>query len=263
MLIDAGIGPRVAAKRMEGTGVSLRDVRAICLTHLDGDHFRGVWSGTIAANRIALFCHEARRYDAERMSRDTNAPESGPEARRFARTFNGDAFELLEGVRVTPIPLAHDTRGSHGFLFEGFGTRIGYASDLGHVPRDLLERFVGLDVLALESNYDPQMELSSSRPEFLKHRIMGGRGHLSNVQAFDAIRAILDRCQRARKRLPAHIVLLHRSRQCNCPRLMRELFGRDTRIVPRLVVADQFHRTEWLRPPRPRPHAGEQLLLAF
>ena len=39
VLIDAGIGPRTVAKRMIGSGVSLRDVRAICLTHLDSDHF--------------------------------------------------------------------------------------------------------------------------------------------------------------------------------------------------------------------------------
>jgi len=47
ILIDAGIGPRTTAKRMNGTGVSLRDVRAICLTHLDSDHFNANWVGTI------------------------------------------------------------------------------------------------------------------------------------------------------------------------------------------------------------------------
>ena len=40
LLIDAGIGPRITARRMNGTGVHLRDVRAICVTHLDSDHFR-------------------------------------------------------------------------------------------------------------------------------------------------------------------------------------------------------------------------------
>src|SRR3954451_22114076 len=34
MLIDAGLGPRNTAKRMDGTGAFLKDIAAICLTHL-------------------------------------------------------------------------------------------------------------------------------------------------------------------------------------------------------------------------------------
>jgi ribonuclease BN (tRNA processing enzyme) len=47
LLIDAGIGPRTTAKRLDGTGSQLRDVRAICLTHLDRDHFSPTWTDTI------------------------------------------------------------------------------------------------------------------------------------------------------------------------------------------------------------------------
>src|SRR5687767_10463986 len=57
LLIDAGIGPRIAAGRMDGTGVALRDVRAICLTHLDSDHFRPSWLGTLLNRDIRVFCH--------------------------------------------------------------------------------------------------------------------------------------------------------------------------------------------------------------
>jgi hypothetical protein len=79
----------------------------------------------------------------------------------------------------------------------------------------------------------------------------------------DAIRAILDRCQRRRRRLPEHIVLLHRSRECNCPKLVRALFGADERVRPRLTLGEQFHRTEWIRPSAVPPHVGEQLTLAW
>jgi hypothetical protein len=99
------------------------------------------------------------------------------------------------------------------------------------------------------------MQLRSARPAFLKHRIMGGCGHLSNVEAFDAVRQILDASDRAHGRLPSHVVLLHRSRECNCPKLLRDLFYQDPRLTERLVLAEQFERTEWLSP-RPR---GEQL----
>jgi phosphoribosyl 1,2-cyclic phosphodiesterase len=254
VLIDAGIGPRTAAKRMSGTGVLPADVRAICLTHLDRDHFSPTWFDTIERNGIRLFCHESRRGDlAARLQ------EAGCEAP--LHTFNGHSFEPVDGVEFRAVSLEHDAEGSHGFLIESDGVRVGYATDLGRVPASLLEAFCGVDLLALESNYDHDMELSSERPWFLKHRIMGGRGHLSNAQAFEAICAILDRCQRRRRRLPQHIVLLHRSRQCNCPKLMRTLFESDPRVGSRLTVAEQYVRTEWLAL-RPRaPMSGEQLVL--
>jgi len=264
MLIDAGIGPRVTARRMNGTGVSVRDVRAICLTHLDSDHFRPSWLGTIVRHGIRVFCHESRRRDLLQGSIDDQADPS--EQRRFrslVHGFNGEPFAPLDGTTVRSISLAHDQLGSHAFVIDGFGARIGYATDLGHVPRDLIDGFSDVDVLAVESNYDPEMQVTSGRPWFLKRRIMGGRGHLSNGQALQLIRAVLDRCQRKRRRLPEHIVLLHRSRECNCPRLVRRTFAQDERIAPRLTLGEQFQRTEWIRPRAVTSHAGEQLTLAW
>lgn len=255
VLIDAGLGPRSTAKRLDGTGVSIREVRAICLTHLDRDHFNPSWLGTLLNRGIRVFCHRTRRGDAlEALDHEAAEP--------LVTGFD-DAFEPLAGLTVQAIPLAHDRTGSHGFIFDGFGCTIGWATDLGRVPADLHEHFAGLDLLALESNYDPQMQLGSGRPWFLKSRIMGGSGHLSNQQAYDTICKILDRAQQKRRRLPSHIVLLHRSRDCNCPKLLRSLFGRDARIAPRLTLAEQYARTDWLRIRSCPPLVGEQLALAF
>jgi phosphoribosyl 1,2-cyclic phosphodiesterase len=254
MLIDAGIGPRTTAMRLNGTGAHLRDVAAICLTHLDRDHFSLGWAGFIASRGVRVFCHSQRI--------DELLDVLGEELRENVVGFD-EMFEPMDGVRVDPISLAHDRDGSHGFLVEGFGCRVGYATDLGRVPQELVERFVDLDVLAIESNYDPIMQEQSGRPHFLKQRIMGGRGHLSNEQALAAVRQMLDRCERCGARPPAHIVLLHRSRQCNCPKLVRKVFSRDARIAPRLRLAEQFERSAWLRS-RPAPAlVGEQLMLGW
>ena len=264
MLVDAGIGPRVAATRLAGTGVSVADVSAICLTHLDRDHFSGNWVKTIVRRGVRVFCHARRVGDLMRYTFGAN-PDTA-EAREFAALvtgFDDQPFEPLPGLSFQAVHLAHDREGSHGFLIEGFGRRLGWATDLGHVPPHLLEMFCGLDVLAIESNYDPRMQHESPRPWFLKQRITGGRGHLSNQQAFEAVRQVLDRCERRGLALPEHVVLLHRSRECNCPRLLRSLFARDVRIAPRLTLAEQYERTEWIRPRDANPLAGEQLRLAW
>ena len=266
ILIDAGIGPRIAEQRMTGSGTRLDEVRAICLTHLDSDHFRASWVRHVVANDVKVFCNAHRIEELLRRVRHIFSDQPDVPVDEFADRligFSTDDFEPLPGARVRAIPFAHDEAGSHGFVIECAGRRLGWATDLGKVPEHLIEPFTRVDILALESNYDPDMQRRSNRPAFLKRRIMGGRGHLSNQQALDAIRKVLEKAQANQQKLPSHIVLLHRSLECNCPRLVRKLFSRDPRIAQRLTLAEQYRRSQWLRLPDGKPHVGEQLMLAW
>lgn len=263
-LIDAGIGPRTTAQRLAGTGCSIEHVRAIVLTHLDRDHFSPTWLGTIIKQQIPIYVHYRRRDELLCL-----AENEQPERRLVSqfepllRIFREEPFTPFQGVEFFPLKFAHDGAGSHGFVVDGFDCRIGYATDLGRVPEQLLKAFADLDILALESNYDPHMQMNSPRPAFLKRRIMGGAGHLSNTQALAAVQQILDQHQARLAPLPSHIVLLHRSRQCNCPQLLRKMFCADLRIAPRLTLAHQHQRTEWLSPKSVAPRFGEQLVFAM
>lgn len=250
LLIDAGIGPRTLARRLDGTGVRLTDIAALCLTHLDGDHFSPHWVSTLGRLHIPIFCH-ANKIGALA----SYCPDLVP----LLRQFDVETFTPFQGITCDPIHFAHDRLGSHGFVVEGFGYRIGYATDLGHIPLYFFKRFHNLDCIALESNYDPQMQADSGRPRYVQRRITGGHGHLSNFQALAAIRKLLDRAPR----LPDHIVLLHRSQECNCPELVRQLFSTDGRIASRLTLAQQHERSQWLGHQNRIAYVGEQLTLAF
>jgi len=250
LLFDAGLGVRNTAKRLNGTGVRLCDIDGICLTHLDRDHFSPEW----LRKDVRIFCHK--------QNADVLGESRSPNDRAKVTIFK-EAFEPLPGINVTSIELAHDQKSCRAFVVEAFDCRIGYATDLGEVPASLIDAFIRLDLLALESNYDPQMQMESTRPWFLKQRIMGGRGHLSNEQAFQAVRDILNRHQTAGHALPAHVVLLHRSRQCNCPKVVRKLFESDARLRDRLTLAEQFQPTPWLRVRPSKPLVGEQMMMKW
>jgi phosphoribosyl 1,2-cyclic phosphodiesterase len=250
LLIDAGIGPRTLAKRLDGTGVRPVDIAAICLTHLDRDHFSPHWASTVRCLNIPIYCH-ANKVNVLALC----SPDLVP----LIRPFNEAAFSPIDGLTCDPIHFAHDRLGSHGFVLDGFGYRIGYATDLGHVPPYFFDRFRDLHCIALESNYDPQMQADSARPWFLQRRITGGHGHLSNFQALAAIRRLLDRA----RQLPDHIVLLHRSQECNCPNLVRRLFSTDRRIASRLTLAHQHERSPWLGRMDRQSFVGEQLTLGI
>lgn len=250
LLIDAGIGPRTFAKRLDGTGVDLADIAALCLTHLDRDHFSPHWTATLLRLSIPVYCH------ADMVN---GLAGCTPELMPLVRPFDVARFSPMDGVTCAPVRFPHDRLGSHGFVVDGYGYRIGYASDLGHVPSYFFEHFRELDCIALESNYDPQMQAESARPRSLKQRITGGHGHLSNIQALAALRKLIDRAGR----LPDHIVLLHPSQECNCPDLVRRLFSTDRRIASRLTLAQQHERSPWLGRKNRQSYVGEQLTLAF
>ncbi|MEX2215130.1 MAG: MBL fold metallo-hydrolase, partial [Phycisphaeraceae bacterium] len=239
-LIDAGFGPRTTNDRLKQLGLSVADIRAVCLTHLDQDHFRPAWVRTLVAHGIRLFLHRWHRKHLDRVE--------GSEALHHAdlvHFFETDAFTPVQvpGLAITTVRLPHDDKGTSAFHIQTPASRLGYATDLGHVPDAMIAAFAGVDVLMLESNYDPQMQITSARPLFLKKRIMGGHGHLSNEQALDACRRIADRSARGN---PQRIVLLHRSAQCNTAELVRRTFEQDARFADRIVITQQRRKTPWI-----------------
>ena len=119
------------------------------------------------------------------------------------------------------------------FRLLGAGGDVGFATDLGRVTAELLGHFRGVSLLAIESNYCPRMQAESARPEFLKRRITGGSGHLSNQQCAEVAGAVG----------PGHAVLLHLSRECNTPELALEGHaGRGYGVT----VSSQSSPTGWI-----------------
>lgn len=234
ILIDAGLGPRTVQKRLRSRGVDIREVSDILLTHLDSDHFNPGWVNFARQRgRVRLHVHQSHLGAAARSGAlfMQSTPFDGP------FSLNSDHGPTLT---VHPIRNLHDSLGSYAFRFRAEAGTLGFATDLGSVTPGFLDHFAGVDVLAIESNYCPSLQLESPRPDFLKRRIMGGSGHLSNQQSFEAVRAIS-----ASGRL-RHILLLHLSRQCNSPELVRGLYRSEPELARRLTITCQNEPTDWI-----------------
>lgn len=253
LLIDAGLSPRMTAKRLAPLGITLDDISHILLTHLDRDHCYPSWNKAAAKHDIIFHAHRRQRSRLMEPGMDFSRVE----------LFNTE-IDLGGPTCVQSIPLAHDELGTVGFVLEHEGHRLGFATDLGHVPEILLECFADLHALALESNYDRDMQINSPRPAYLKRRIMGGRGHLSNDQSLEAVLEIADQSSLSQ------IALLHLSRQCNCPRLLTDLYARRApQLLSELTVTNQYCPTPMLNVARDsgnavrhrKPRPAEQLRL--
>jgi phosphoribosyl 1,2-cyclic phosphodiesterase len=230
ILIDLGLSPRRTREFLKLFELSLRDIDAAVLTHMDQDHLHPGWAapqGKLSPLRPeavvlvhASHVREARTFGLHRPNLHPLAPVSTrpPEADLFSHLPAPEPAQapgLPAGIEVSCVLSAHDEEGTASFRFALPGGRsLGFATDIGRVTDPLVDLFRGIDVLAIESNYCPRLQAESDRPEFLKRRIMGGAGHLSNHEAADAVKRIGPK---------KHVVFLHLSRQCNKPDLVAEM----------------------------------------
>ena len=77
------------------------------------------------------------------------------------------------------------------FRFEVGDDALGYMTDTGVVTSEAHEALTGVRILAIESNHDKAMLKQGSYPPFLKWRILGKEGHLSNAQCRKQVVSLL------------------------------------------------------------------------
>ncbi|MBX2851338.1 MAG: MBL fold metallo-hydrolase [Phycisphaeraceae bacterium] len=254
VLLDAGFGIRRTTRKLNEAGIGWRHVRAVLLSHLDRDHFTPTLTKALVEHRVAVHLHHWHLDELAQAKGTQPLFDHG-----LVEPFGDGALIPMPGVTATTTRLQHDRQGTIGYrLSTRFGD-VGFATDLGHAPRQLIDHFAGVDVLCIESNYDERMTVNSSRPVWVNRRNLSDSGHLSNEQAYEAVQQIRDRSPHGN---PRHVVLLHRSQQCNHPTKVRRVFERDPELAKRVTLTDQRKRTRWINLKPLRRVQREQMCLA-
>jgi phosphoribosyl 1,2-cyclic phosphodiesterase len=197
LLLDAGLGPRALAERLQSAGVDPASLAGIVLSHEHGDHASGAASFS-------------RRWGVPIFAtRGTHAAAGLAEAEHAGWTalLPGEAV-CVGGVDVLPVGVPHDAAEPVAFVVSCDGAAFGHATDLGHLTRGLVEAFRRCDAVLVESNYDAALLRDGPYPWSLKERILGARGHLSNADVGRYLAAGLgDSCR--------SVVLAHLSQKNN------------------------------------------------
>ena len=201
ILIDAGFSCRELAARLEAVGVAPHRLDALVITHEHADHIRGaaLFSRTY---RVPVWC-TAGTFRAANLGRQ------GVPAHR--EVVAGTPF-AIEGLRLTPFRVPHDAVETVGFGVESNGTRIGYATDLGHGADEARLGLAACDLLVLESNHDVGMVRGGPYPQVVKDRVLSRHGHLDNETAAELLGFLAEVRTRT-------VVLAHLSRTNNRPDL--------------------------------------------
>jgi phosphoribosyl 1,2-cyclic phosphodiesterase len=248
VLLDAGLGPRQLAERLESAGVDPAALDAVFVSHEHGDHARGA-AGFSARWGVPLVLARAtwRAAGLERAKLpawEAIAPGETLTIRRLS-------------VRAVAVP--HDAACPLAFVVSAGAASLGHATDLGHLGRGLVEAFRGCDAVLVESNYDPALLRDGPYPWALKERILGPLGHLSNGDAGRLLeRGLGEACRQ--------VVLAHLSQKNNHPELAlqaaEEALWRAGRRDVELTLADP-DGTAWIPVRASRAAAGRGQLRLF
>ena len=178
VMVDCGFGLRNACTRLERIGKSPEDLTAIIVTHEHSDHWKGI--GALSAKyNIPVYLSAGSLKAKESQSGEAlfNCIDSHKDF------YVGD-------ICIKPVPVPHDAREPIQYILSNGKVQLGILTDLGHFTPHVVSSYSKCDALLLECNYDDDMLLDGPYPRFLKERVSGMFGHLSNRQAADLLLAL-------------------------------------------------------------------------
>ena len=223
VLVDVGISCQEVEKRMLRLGLSINKVKAIFISHEHSDHIKGL---TILAKKYQLPVY---------LSSGTLKNLSCAVDKSLIRICTGFEEIHIGDLTVTAFPKIHDAFDPHSFFISCGNINVGIFTDLGSVCKNLITYFKRCHAAFLEANYDVELLDSGRYPWYLKNRIRGGKGHLSNHEALDLFKT-------HKPPHMSHLLLSHLSKNNNCPELVQTLFKQHAGNT-KIVIASRYEET--------------------
>lgn len=220
VLVDVGISSREVEARMKRLGLELSKLKAIFISHEHSDHIKGV--------QLLSKKHQIPVYVTDATRRKGHLKLEKHLSNTFAATAQVNIGELL----ISAFSKHHDAADPYSFMISCKGINVGVFTDIGKTCSNLIHHFKQCHAAFLESNYDDAMLQNGNYPYYLKQRITGGLGHLSNKEALDLFST-------HRSSSLSHLFLSHLSKNNNCPKLVQKLFD-DHSAGVKIVVASRY-----------------------
>lgn len=204
ILIDAGLSAREILRRMQIIGADPGALDALVITHEHADHIRG--AGPLARRlNIPVYINAPTREKAAGVL--GNIDKTIP--------FHPGQSIAVNDLVVETFTKSHDAADPIGLMISLNGLRLGLITDLGRSTRLIEDRLRDCRGLVIEFNHDEDMLDNGPYPIYLKRRIRGPEGHLSNHEGGDLLGILAHQGLR-------HVVLAHLSRKNNSPALAYE-----------------------------------------
>ncbi len=228
LLVDCGLGIRQLQARLGEAGLDTNQINAIFITHEHGDH-------------IGCALAVSRRHSIPVwMSQGTHTAIGAPDFGGLLHMARDGVAIDAGGIEITPFTVPHDASEPLQLSCTDGAAKLGIVTDLGHATAHVLAHLERCDALLLECNHDTDMLAGSAYPDFLKRRVGGAYGHLSNTAAADIARSVMHQGLK-------YVVAAHLSAQNNRAELVQEQMSEALGCSSHdIIIAEPVTGTAWL-----------------
>ncbi len=208
LLVDAGISGKRIEEGLGSIGIKASELNAILITHEHIDHVKGL--GVIARKYGVPIYSTSKCIDEIKKISSVGQIDNS----LFCEIRPDSPFDI-NNITVDASSIWHDAADPVCYSMKDNKGKISIATDMGDFDDYIIGKLANSDVMVIEANHDIRMLEAGPYPYYLKRRIMGNRGHLSNERSGQLIRALLNNHIKA-------VLLGHLSKENNFPELAYE-----------------------------------------
>lgn len=203
LLVDAGISLKKIREGLAETKTDSEQLAAVLVTHEHSDHIRSLGALLRKKQNLKAYANE-KTWEA--IEKDSSAE------RRIC--FKNDEPFTVGGIGIKAFKVSHDAVDPVGYSFYYKGRQISIVTDTGCIKDEVVKEIAEADILVIEANHDVDMLRIGRYPWYLKQRILGDFGHLSNESAGITLTRLLSGHRKERR-----ILLAHLSKENNFPEM--------------------------------------------
>ncbi|MDD2208436.1 MAG: MBL fold metallo-hydrolase [Bacilli bacterium] len=227
ILVDAGMSVKYLEDKLRLAEVLIKDIDYIFITHTHNDHVK-------ALNNL-IKKYNPKIVLTEKMYADLKF------LKNYEHIIMLEENITLGNLVVESIPTSHDTSDSRGYCFTEDDDSVVIITDTGYLNRKYFKKISNKKIYIFESNHDIEMLQNGKYPGWLKNRVYGPIGHLSNKEASFYLSKIIGPNTK-------QIILAHLSEENNSPEIaienIKNYFIQKNIVFTNIVAAKQFEITE-------------------
>ncbi|MCD8022345.1 MAG: MBL fold metallo-hydrolase [Lachnospiraceae bacterium] len=176
VLIDAGISGKKVIEGLKEIDRKPEELDAILVTHEHSDHIKGL--GVLARKYgLPVYCTSGTKEAMLLCNMLGTVDES------LFHEVRPDEHFTIQDLDVLPFAVSHDAAEPVAYRLSHEDKSVAVATDLGYYDEYVVDHLRDLDAVLIESNHDINMLQVGRYPYYLKQRILGLKGHLSNDNA--------------------------------------------------------------------------------
>ncbi|MDR1763740.1 MAG: MBL fold metallo-hydrolase [Dysgonamonadaceae bacterium] len=185
ILFDAGVSLRSIKKALKDNGIEMDRIMAVFITHDHTDHVKYVGS---LGEKLGIPI-----YATELVHKGINSsPQIEHKLTVSRRTLVKEEPIIIRDFKVTAFDVPHDASDCVGYQVIFGEHHWVLATDVGRITEKVADFVRTANHLVIETNYDPEMLSKGKYPDFLKERISGEKGHLSNTETAEFLASNFD-----------------------------------------------------------------------